>query len=248
MKVKDFFKSMFSRVVVLNCLGMILLSVVLGFGLFYTLDVYTNHGEEIEVPDLYGQNIEVAKKKLESLGLDYLIIGKAYREKLPERSVVIQSIAHGEKVKEGRVVELYINSLNPTLEIPDGIIGNSTLMEARAILTNIGFKLAPIEYVKGEAKDWVVQLKASGKSLRAGSKLSAKTPLVIVVSDGSFSEIFAGEDSFFEDFSDEEEVEGMKKNESTRNIEDYDEEDGDLISDDEVDDALETTTDETEGM
>ena len=207
MKVKEFLKNLFSPLMMLNCLGMIAVSVLLCFGLFYGLDVYTDHGEEIEVPDLYGQNIEVAKKKLESIGLDYLIIGKAYREKVPDRAVIIQSVAAGEKVKAGRVIELFINTLTPTIEIPDGIIGNCTLMEARSILTNIGFKLEPIEYVKGEAKDWVLQIKSRGKVLKGGDKVSAKSPLVLVVSDGSLMETFTGTDSFFNEYIDTTDVE-----------------------------------------
>ena len=117
------------------------------------------------------------------------------------------SVAAGEKVKAGRVIELFINTLTPTIEIPDGIIGNCTLMEARTILTNIGFKLAPIEYVKGEAKDWVLQIKSRGKVLKGGDKVSAKSPLVLVVSDGSLMETFTGTDSFFNEYIDTTDVE-----------------------------------------
>jgi hypothetical protein len=65
---------------------------------------------------------------------------------------------------------------------------------------NVGFKLAPVEYVKGDAKDWVVQLKVKGKPVKGGAKVSVKTPLVIVVSDGSLSESFNGTDSFFNEY------------------------------------------------
>ena len=80
-------------------------------------------------------------------------------------------------------------------------------MEARSILTNIGFKLAPIEYVKGEAKDWVLQIKSRGKVLKGGDKVSAKSPLVLVVSDGSLMETFTGTDSFFNEYIDTTDVE-----------------------------------------
>lgn len=211
MKVKEFFKNLFSPLMMLNCLGIIVVSVLLVLGLFFYLDIYTDHGEEIEVPNLYGQNIEVAKKKLEAMDLDYLIIGKAYRENVPDRAVIIQSVNPGEKVKAGRQIELFINTLTPTLEIPEGLIENSTLNEARAVLTSIGFKLAPVEYVKGEAKDWLLQIKANNKVLQGGSKVSAKSPLVLVVSDGSLSETFTGTDSFFNEFVDTTNVSGRTK-------------------------------------
>ena len=43
MKVKEFFKNLFGSLVMLNCLGMIIVSLILCMGVFYGLDIYTNH-------------------------------------------------------------------------------------------------------------------------------------------------------------------------------------------------------------
>lgn len=181
----------------LNCLGMIVVTLLLGLATYYALDVYTRHGDEITVPDLYGQDVDVATKKLEALGLEAEVVGKAYRETLPEGAVVIQSVAGGQTVKAGRKVEIYINTLNPMMPIPDGIAGNCALMEAEAILTNLGFKLTPPEYVKGDSRDWVIEIKVRGKVVAPGTEVSVKTPLTLVVSDGSTEEVYHGGDSLY---------------------------------------------------
>lgn len=197
MTLKEFARKIFSRIVMLNCLGLLLVNVLLAFLFHFGLHLYTHHGEEVEMPDLYGLNIDVATKKLESIGLTATVLGKAYRENLPEGAVVIQSIAKGELLKEGRNVELYVNTLNPMVEIPEGVAGNCALLEAQAILTNLGFKLAPPQYVAGESRDWVLEIKANGKVILPGTPVSVKTPLTLVVSDGSTEEVYNGNDSLY---------------------------------------------------
>ena len=197
MTLKEFANKIFSRIVMLNCLGLLLDNGLLLAIFLFGLDIYTRHGEEVEMPDLYGLNIDVATKKVESLGLTATVVGKAYRENLPENAVVIQSIAKGEMVKEGRTVEFYVNTLNPMVEIPEGVAGNCALLEAQAILTNLGFKLAPPQYVTGDSRDWVLEIKANGKVVQPGTPVSVKTPLTLVVSDGSTEEVYNGNDSLY---------------------------------------------------
>lgn len=217
MTLKNFFAKVFSRIVMLNCAGMILVSCLFGAAAYFLMDVYTRHGEEVEMPDLYGQNWEVASKRLEALGLRSEVVGKAYRESLPEGAVVMQSIAKGDRIKEGRLVEFYVNTLNPMIEIPMGIVGNCALVEAEAILKNLGFRLGPTEYMEGDNRDWVLAIKAHGKVVEPGTPLSVKTPLVLVVSDGSTEEQYNGNDSlynetFHEEMSDTlEEVSGYEE-------------------------------------
>ena len=203
MTLKEFGRKIFSRIVMLNCLGMIVVTLLLGLATIYALDFYTRHGEDITMPDLYGQDIDVATKKLEALGLEAVVVGKAYRETLPEGAVVIQSVAHGQTVKAGRKVEVYINTLNPMMAIPDGIAGNCALMEAEAILTNLGFKLTAPEYVVGDNRDWVIEIKVRGKVVAPGTEVSVKTPLTLVVSDGSTEEVYNGNDSLYNEVFDE---------------------------------------------
>lgn len=199
MNIKEFFRKLSRPVVMFNCLGMILVTLLLGIGVYFGLDLYTNHGDDIEMPDLYGVNLDVATKKMEALGLRLEVIGKACRSQMPENAIVLQSVAKGGFVKKGRVIEVHINTLNPIVNIPEGVVGNCPRLEAEAILTNLGFRLTPPEYVVGETRDWVLQIKAAGKVVKPGTPVSVKTPLTIVLSDGSTQETYNGSDSIYYD-------------------------------------------------
>ena len=206
MKIKEFFGTLFRPFVVFNCLGMILLTLLLGMAAYWGLGFYTHHGDDIEMPDLYGVNLDVATKKMEALGLRLEVVGKACRSQMPENAIVLQSVAKGFLVKKGRVVEVTINTLNPIVNIPEGVVGNCPRLEAEAILTNLGFRLTPPEYIAGETRDWVLQIKAAGKVVQPGTPVSVKVPLTIVLSDGSTQETYNGSDSIYYDafFSDPE--------------------------------------------
>ena len=199
MKLKEFFGKLFSPVAVFNCLGMILVTLLLAFGAYFGLDLYTNHGDDIEMPDLYGVNLDVAAKKMEALGLRLKVVGKACRSQMPENAIVLQSVEKGGFVKKGRVIEVHVNTLNPIVNIPEGVVGNCPRLEAEAILTNLGFRLTPPQYVVGETRDWVLQIKAAGKVVKPGTPVSVKTPLTIVLSDGSAQETYNGSDSIYYD-------------------------------------------------
>lgn len=58
--------------------------------------------EMVEMPDLKGQSIELAKEKLKELGLNYNIIGKS-------GNVFNQDIPKGTKIEKGRIITLKIN-------------------------------------------------------------------------------------------------------------------------------------------
>ena len=79
------------------------------------------------------------------------------------------------------------------------MVGNCPRLEAEAILTNLGFRLTPPEYVVGETRDWVLQIKAAGKVVKPGTPVSVKTPLTIVLSDGTTQETYNGSDSIYYD-------------------------------------------------
>ena len=86
-------------------------------------------------------------------------------------------------MKSGRIIYLTVNALKtPTITLPD-IIDNSSLREAMAKLTAMGFKLAMPQFVPGE-KDWVYGVLVGGKSVVTGAKISVEDSLVIQVGNG----------------------------------------------------------------
>lgn len=161
----------------------LLLCIAVRFG----LDIYTHHGESIIVPNLKQKSYGDAIKLLDHLGIEASISDTGYVKSLPPGCVLEQSLAPGERVKSGHVIYLVINSSHtPTLSLPD-VIDNSSLREAMAKLSSMGFKLAQPKFIPGE-KDWVYGIMVNGKNAATGDRISVEDALVIVVGNGRLSE------------------------------------------------------------
>ncbi len=154
MTINDFFKKIFSQVIVRNIAGVIVATIALGlFGLLF-INIYTHHGEEIIVPNVCGIDQTVAEKKLESMGLKMEVTDTGYVYNAAPFSVLEQSIKAGDKVKPGRIIYVTINADGPRqIAIPD-IADNCSRREAEDKLRVLGFKLAATEYIVGDP-EWV---------------------------------------------------------------------------------------------
>ena len=183
MKSSDFFKKLLSGYLWLNLAAMAAVVVLLCLGVKYGIDLYTHHGEKIEVPDVKHKSFKDAEHLLEDRGLVVVVTDTGYVKSLPPDCVLEQSPDAGSIVKSGRIVYLIINSdSSPKLTIPD-IVDNSSAREARAKLIAMGFKVLEPEYVAGE-KDWVYGIKCRGRNVVKGDRVSVEDPLILQVGDG----------------------------------------------------------------
>lgn len=187
-------RKIFSRFVVGNCLGMAGVAVLFMAGTLVGLNVYTHHGQEIEVPALSGTDVRSAMKKLESLGLEGVVSDTGYVAREAADVVLEQSIAPGARVKTGRIVRLTINAGRARpITLPD-LAGNCSLREATLKLQSLGFLTTPPQYIPGD-RDWVYAVKLRGRTLVSGEKVPAGSPLTLVVGEGEQEETFNGNDS-----------------------------------------------------
>lgn len=183
MAERNFFKKILSPFIWLNILAMLIIVALLSLGLKYGLDLYTHHGQTVEVPSILHKTYNDAEDMLDKLNLDIIVSDTDYVKTMPPDCVLEQSPAPGEIVKPGRLVYVKINaSSTPRRPLPD-IIDNSSLRDAQSRLTALGFQLGEPEYIPGE-KEWVYGIKSQGKQLAAGDRVSIEDQLVIQVGDG----------------------------------------------------------------
>jgi beta-lactam-binding protein with PASTA domain len=153
------------------------------FGVKYGIDLYTHHGEKIQVPNVRHKSFADAEHILDKLGLQIAISDTGYVKTLPPDCILEQSLVPGQVVKSGRTVYVVVNaSSTPTLTIPD-VIDNSSYREARARLTAMGFKVGDPEYVPGE-RDWVYGIKCKGRLVGTGQRVPVDAYIIIQVGDG----------------------------------------------------------------
>ena len=194
MSINEFFKKIFSPLLMGNCLGIVLASVALLIGALFFLDSYTRHGDSVEIPDVRGLDEQTAKSKLEAVGLLAEVTDTGYVYRATPYSVLEQSLLPDEKVKPGRTLYLTINADGPRkIALPD-VADNCSRREAEDKLKVLGFKLGATEYIVGDP-EWVYGIKVNGRDVSAGTRVSVNTPVVLVVGAGGLEEEYNGNDS-----------------------------------------------------
>ncbi|MCH4148189.1 MAG: PASTA domain-containing protein [Prevotella sp.] len=183
MKSSEFAGKFKSKYLWGNLFAMMAVVVLLCLGIKFGLDFYTHHGESIPVPNICHKSFADAEHILENDGLEIVVNDTGYVKTLPPDCILEQSPGPGDRVKSGHVIYVTINSPNtPTLSLPD-VIDNSSLREAMAKLSSMGFKLAQPQYIPGE-KDWVYGITVRGRHVVAGDKIAIDDPLTIQVGNG----------------------------------------------------------------
>lgn len=153
------------------------------FSVIKYLDFYSNHGEEIAVPNLVGKKSSEAKMKLEELGLSYEILDSIYDPDLPNGIVKQQMIEPTSfskvKVKENRIIGLRLSKKTDLTEMPNLVFKHVDF--ARGIIENRGFD-SKIEYKPTkEANGSVLEQLYKGKPVPSGKLISIGAEITLIV-------------------------------------------------------------------
>lgn len=190
MTSKEFFGKFMSRYLWGNILAMAIVVVMLCVGVKYGLDIYTHHGEGIPVPKLTGMSFNNAFELLRMDQLKIVVADSGYNKRYPANTILAQTPGEGVMVKTGHTVYVTVNSpASPTFAIPD-VIDNSSVREATAKLTAMGFRLLTPKLVTGE-KDWVYGITSRGRNLQVGDRVPIDVPLTLMIGNGQYDDGYA---------------------------------------------------------
>ena len=89
----------------------------------------------------------------------------------------------GQRVKEGRIIYLTINSFSIPLQAVPDVADNSSLRQAQAELLASGFKLDSLVEIPGE-KDWVYGIQYNGRELEREEQVPIGATLALMVGNG----------------------------------------------------------------
>lgn len=188
MTIKEFFSFKANKYFWVNIIGMVVVACVALFITLKGLDIYTRHGEAVVVPDIKGMQVEEAEMLLRNHGLACLVSDSSYVKNKPAGSVLELTPAAGQKVKEGRIIFVTINTLDVPLRAVPDVADNSSVRQAQAKILASGFKLAENQVVSGE-KDWVYGVKYKGRLLHTGEKIPTGATLTLMVGNGMGNEL-----------------------------------------------------------
>ena len=191
---KTFFKQLLLAVVAI---------IVLCFIMLKWLNITTNHGDFVIVPNLKGKSIETVKIELRDNDLDFKLQDSAnYNPDYPKYSVIDQDPKSGAKVKEGRKIYITVNPSDyRKIAVPD--LRERTFRQAKPTLEALGFKVGKVSYIDNIAKDLVLKMTFKGEELRPGDKLPKTSSIDFVLGNGNRT---GSEDSFSDEMPSEEPI------------------------------------------
>ena len=167
--------SIIKNLLMIAASGLLLVLLALLF-----LNVYTRHGQQVEIPSLEGLQAGEANRLLRAKGLHAEVVDSVYfRDGVPG-AVIDQTPKAGNKVKEGRAIYITIYSRTPQMVAVPGLVDYST-RQATAMLTSMGFSQIALEEIPSEYEGLVVAVKYRGRILAAEEKVPAASPLTLVV-------------------------------------------------------------------
>ncbi|RVU54758.1 Stk1 family PASTA domain-containing Ser/Thr kinase [Anaerosphaera multitolerans] len=165
----------------------VILGIVSAFLIFFLL-LYVaprvfNRSDEaaemISVPPIVGETDDVARQKLEAVGLVISIEGNTEDPKYEDREVVSQDPKEGTEVEKGSTIKVTVNVLPDAINMPD-LVGK-TLDEAKEIMKENGLEISE---VVEEHDDEVEEGKIISQDPTAGSSAVKDKKITVVVSKG----------------------------------------------------------------
>lgn len=170
---------------VLHLLIMLGISVVLLILVFWFIRIYARQGQEYELPDMVGQNIEqlMADNPVE---LDFVIIDSLFRPGEEGGRILTQIPKEGTMVKKGRKVYVTTTAYTPEDAVLPELAG-LTVRQAVSELIGCGLQVGKLKFVEDPYKNNVIDQSSKGKSLYAGQQIERSTvvDLTVGLGDGS---------------------------------------------------------------
>ncbi len=161
----------------------VVLIMILIFIAIKLLDVYTEHGEEVKLPDFKGMIV----MQFDSTGFgddfDFFVIDSVYDKSKPGGTVVMQLPLSGSKVKKGRSVYLTVVAMTPELVyMPD--LKDLTLRQAVNVLESSKLKVGKLRYVPSFDKNAVLEQMFEGDTIFPGDTLVKGSVIDLEVGSG----------------------------------------------------------------
>jgi len=154
------------------------------WGTLELLNLYTDHGKFVVVPNLNKKTLTEVQILLEEQQLRYEVLDSTeYDPKYPPLAVISQSPEPNERVKSNRKIYL---TLNPKgyhkVTVPKVI--QVTRRNAEATLQSVGLSIGTITYVDDIGKDMVLEMQYDGKPILPGEKLIKTSRIDLICGNG----------------------------------------------------------------
>ena len=175
--------------ILVNSALMALALVALGYIALLFIDVFTSHGQQVQVPDVRNLPLEMAIEILDDAGLRWEISDSTtFYENYKPGTVIDQDPKAKSYIKKIRIIYLNVNAMHaPIIPLPKLV--DLPGRQGVAMLKAMGFKHVDLDSVPSEMGGLILQVTVDGHSVAPGNPVSVNSLVKIVVGDGSIVDL-----------------------------------------------------------
>ncbi len=168
---------------------MVLALVALGYIALLFIDVFTSHGQQVQVPDVRNLPLEKAIDILEDAGLRWEISDSTtFYENYKPGTVIDQDPKAKSYIKKIRIIYLNVNAMHaPIIALPKLV--DLPGRQGVATLKAMGFKNVTVDSIPSEMDGLILQVTVDGHNVAPGKPVSVNSKVKITVGDGSIVDL-----------------------------------------------------------
>lgn len=181
--------------ILLNLLIIIAVAVLGLFIVYFSIAIFTKHGQSDKVPGVENMTYTKAIEILHEHGFRVDIRDSLYKDDVKPGYVIEQFPKSGSIVKPGRKIFLYINAVHPKEVVIDDdnhpmedALKSFSPRSGLARLQELGFKNVRVVKILGD-NDCIVKVLANGVTVKKMQKVPVNAAIVVQVYDGRLTEI-----------------------------------------------------------
>ena len=171
--------------ILVNSALMALALVALGYIALLFIDVFTSHGQQVQVPDVRNMPLEKAITILEDAGLRWEISDSTtFYENYQPGAVIDQDPKAKSYIKKIRIIYLNVNAMHaPIIPFPRlvDLPGRQGMATLKAHVT--------MDSVASEMDGLILQVSVDGHNVEPGKPVSVNSQVKITVGDGSIVDL-----------------------------------------------------------
>ena len=164
----------------------LLLSFIIAWATFKSLDSYTRHGEVYSVPDFRGQYYRTVVEQNKQL-FKFVLMDSVYQKGAPNGSIIQQDPLPGSRVKQGRnIYYVIVAQMAERVAMPN--LRNLSIRQASVRLENAGLNINELVYVDHFARNAVIEQHYNGEVIEPGTEIFKGSTIDLVLGNGGNGE------------------------------------------------------------
>ena len=175
--------------ILVNSALMALALVAFGYIALLFIDIFTSHGQQVQVPDVRNMPLEKAIDILEDAGLRWEISDSTtFYENYKPGTVIDQDPKAKSYIKKIRIIYLSVNAMHaPIIALPKLV--ELPGRQGMATLKAMGYKNVTMDSVPSEMGGLILEVTVDGHHVAPGTPVSVNSKIKITVGDGSIVDL-----------------------------------------------------------